>query len=131
MDPKEQAVRNLYEARARRDWDAVRALLADEAVWQPGEEDYSGDYRGRDEIVGLLEKLVSVTEGTFQLVPETFLNSAEHSAALVRWTAERDGRRSEGNDIAVYRFTEGEIAEVWFHPDGYEPDALSAVFGYD
>jgi ketosteroid isomerase-like protein len=132
MDGKERAIRDLYEARARRDWDAVRALLADDIVWhEPGEEDYSGDYRGRDDVIELLERLVAVTEGTFQLVPESFLNAADHSAVLVRWWAEREGRRSEGNEIAVYRFRNGEIAEVWFHPDGYDEQALSAVFAYD
>jgi ketosteroid isomerase-like protein len=132
VDPKERAVRELYDARARRDWDAVRALFAEEIAWhEPGEEDYSGDYRGRDDVVALLEKLVAVTEGTFQLVPEAFLNAAEHSAALVRWWAERGGQRSEGNEIAVYRFRDDKIAEVWFHVDGHEPEAVSAVFGFE
>jgi len=72
-----------------------------------------------------------VTEGTFQLVPEAFLNSVEFSAALVRWWAERQGRRSEGSEIVVYRFRKEGIAEVWFYHDGHEPEALSAVFAYD
>jgi ketosteroid isomerase-like protein len=132
VDLKERSIRDLYDARSRRDWGAVRALLAEDIVWhEPGEEDYSGDYRGRDDVVGLLEKLVEVTEGTFQLAPQTFLNSEEYSAVLVRWWAERGGRRSEGNEIAVYRFRDGTIAEAWFHPDGYEQESLSAVFGYD
>jgi ketosteroid isomerase-like protein len=132
VDLKERTIRELYDARSRRDWNAVRALLADDIVWhEPGEERYSGDYRGRDEVIRLLEKLVEVTEGTFQLVPQAFLNSVEHSAVLVRWWAERQGRRSEGNEIAVYRFRQGVIAEVWFHPDGYEQEALSAVFAYE
>jgi uncharacterized protein len=129
---KEQAIRELYEARARRDWDAVGALLAENVVWhEPGEEDYSGDFRGREEVVELLRQLLAVTEGTFQLVPEAFVSSVDHTAVLVRWWAERHGRRAEGTEIAVYRFQGGEIAEVWFHPDGYEREALSAVFGYD
>jgi ketosteroid isomerase-like protein len=131
MDAKERIVRELYAARARRDWDAVRRLLADDVVWhEPGEEDYSGDHRGREAVVALLEKYVAITEGTFQLVPEAFLNSAEHSAVLVRWWAEREGARSEGNEIAVYRFRDGEIAEVWFFPDGYDPGALRDVFSF-
>ena len=118
--------------RAVATWDALHALFAEDIVWhEPGEEDYSGDYRGTAEVVDLLQKLVAVTEGTFQLVPEAFLNAVEHSAVLVRWWAERGGKRSEGNEIAVYRFRAGEIAEVWFHPDGYEQEALSAVFGYE
>ena len=132
MDAKERAIRDLYAARATRDWDAVRELFADQIGWhEPGEEDHSGDYRGRDDVVALLQKLVAVTDGTFQLDPEAFLNSAEHSAVLVRWQAERAGLRSEGNEIAVYRFADGKIAQVWFYVDGYEPEAFSAVFAFD
>jgi ketosteroid isomerase-like protein len=72
-----------------------------------------------------------VTEGTLQLEPEAFLNSVEHSAVLVWWSAERQGRRSEGSEIAVYRFRDGEIAQGWFYCDGCEPEAFSAVFRYD
>ncbi len=132
MDAKERAIRELYAARERRDWDAVRGLLADDVAWhEPGSEDYSGDYRGPDAVVELLRKLLAVTEGTFELVPEAFVCSEAHTAALVRWWAERGGRRSEGSEIAVYRFRDGRIAEVWFHPDGYEQEAHTAVFGYE
>ena len=97
MERNEQAIREIYATRARRDWAAVRSLLADEVGYhEPGEEDHSGDYRGRDEVVALLEQLVEVSEGTFQLEPEAFLNLQEHSTVRVRWWAERDGRRSEG-----------------------------------
>jgi ketosteroid isomerase-like protein len=132
MDPKERAIRDLYDARARRDWDAVATLFADEITWhEPGEDDHSGDYRGPGDVVALFRKLVDVTEGTFQLVPEGFLNAEDHSAVLVRWSAERRGLRSQGNDVAAYRFRDGLIAGVWFHTDGYEQEAFSAVFGYD
>jgi uncharacterized protein len=132
MDPKEQAVRELYDARARRDWDAVGALFADEIGWhEPGEDDRSRHPKGRVEVVALLEKLATVTGGTFQLEPEAFLNSVEHSAVRVRWSAERDGRRSAGTEIAVYRFRDGKIDQVWFYVDGYEPEAFSAVFRVD
>jgi ketosteroid isomerase-like protein len=132
VDAKERAVRDLYEARARRDWEAVGSAFADDVVWhEPGDEDYSGDHRGREQVVGLLQKLLAVTEGSFRLVPEAILNAAEHSAVLVRWWAERAGLRSEGTEIAVYRFEGDAIAEAWFHPDGYDPAALAAVFSYE
>jgi ketosteroid isomerase-like protein len=132
VDVKEQMIRELYEARARRDWDAVGALLAEEIIWhEPDQEEVSGDTRGRGEVVSLLQRLVEVTEDTFQLEPEAFLNAEEYSAVLVRWWAERQGQRSEGNEIAVYRFRDGKIDGVWFYPDGYEPGTFSAVFAFD
>ena len=56
-----------------------------------------------------------MTDGTFQLEPGTFLNSTEDS----------------GNEIAVFRFRDDKIAQVWFYVDGYEPDAFSKVFAFD
>ena len=119
----------MYDARARRDWDGVRKVLADQVGWhEPGEEDHSGDFRGRDDVVALLERLVALTEGTFQLVPEAFLHLDRHSAAVVRWSAERGGRRSEGREIGIYRFEDGKITEVWFFNEVGDPEAFSAVF---
>jgi uncharacterized protein len=132
VDPKERAIRDLYDAPTQRDWNAVRARLAEQVGWhEPGGEDHSGDYKGRDDVVALLQKLVAVTDGTFQLEPRAFLNSTEHSAVLVRWWAERQGQRSEGNEIAVYRLSGGTITDVWFYVDGYEPGVFSQVFAFD
>jgi ketosteroid isomerase-like protein len=132
VDSKERAIRELYDARARRDWEAVGSFLADQVGWhEPGEEDHSGDFRGRDEVVALLRKLVTVTEGTFQLEPEEFLNLGEHAAVRVRWWAEREGRRSEGYEIAVYRFSDGKIAQVWFYNEPSDQEAFSKVFAFD
>jgi ketosteroid isomerase-like protein len=51
VEASERAIRDLYDARARRDWGAVHALLADEVGWhEPCEEDHSGDFRGRDDV---------------------------------------------------------------------------------
>ena len=131
IDKNEQAIRDFYEARARRDWAGVGALLADEVGYhEPGDEDHSGDYRGRDEVVALLAKLVAVSEGTFQLEPEAFLNMQQHSAVLVRWWGERQGRRSDGYEIGVYRISDGKIAEVWFYNEPSDAEAFSAVFAF-
>jgi ketosteroid isomerase-like protein len=130
VDAKERVIRELYDARARRDWDAVGALFVDEVGWhEPGEEDRSGDVRGREEVVSPLRKLVEVTEGTFQLEPEGFLNLTEHSA--LRWSVERHGRRSEGREIAVYQVRDGRIAQVWFYNEPSDAKALSEVFAFD
>jgi len=128
----EQVIRALYEARARRDWEGVAALLADEIAYhEPGEEDHSGTFRGRDEVVALLRKLTEVTEDTFQLEPVDFLNLNDHSAVTVRWWAERGGTRSEGCEIAVYRLREGRIIEVSFFNEPADQEKFATVFAFD
>jgi hypothetical protein len=94
-------------------------------------EGHSGSFRGRDEVVALLQKLVDVTEGTFQLEPIDFLNLDEHSAVTVRWSAERGGIRSRGREIAVYRLRDCLIAEVAFFNEPGDPVAFSSVFAFD
>ena len=132
MDPKERAIRALYEARVRRDWTAVGTYFADEIGWhEPGEEVHSDDFRGREDVVALLQKLVEVTDGTFQLEPEAFLSLEQHSAAIVRWSAERDGRRSKGREIGVYRFEDNKIAQVWFYNEPADRDVFSALFAFE
>jgi uncharacterized protein len=128
----EQAIRAMYEACAQRNWEAVGAPFADEVAWhEPGEEHHSGTFRGRDDVVALLQKLVQVTEGTFQLEPVDFLNLDKHSAVTVRWWAERGGVRSEGREIAVYRLEDGQITEVTFFNEPGDPATFSAVFAFD
>jgi uncharacterized protein len=132
VDANERVIREFYAARARRDWETVRALLADEVGYhEPGEEDHSGDYLGSEDMVALLEQLVAVTEGTFQLEPEAFLNLNEHSAVVVRWWAERGGQRSEGREIAVYRLHDDKIAQVCFYNEPAEQEAFTAVFAFE
>ena len=132
MDPKERTIRAFYNARMRRDWNAVGSLLTDEVGYhEPGEEDHSGDFKGRDQVVALLAKLVDVTEGTFQLDPDGFLNLDQHSATVVNWSAERGGQRSEGRELAIFRIENERIAEVWFYNEPANQEAFSAVFTFD
>jgi uncharacterized protein len=132
VDDKAQLISDFYAARARRDWVAVRELLATDVVWhEAGNEDYSGDHRGRDAVTALLQQLVEVTDGSFRLEPLDFIATAEHVATNARWSAERLGTRVEGNDLAVYRIADGQIAGAWFFPDGFNADALTEVFSFE
>jgi ketosteroid isomerase-like protein len=132
MNANEALVRELYAARGRRDWLAVRTLLAPDVAWHEadGNADYAGTHHGREQVAALLQKLVDVTDGTFTLEPQMVISTAEHVAAAVRWSAERRGTTVEGNDLAVFRIAAGRIAAAWFFPDGYDPQALSAVFSF-
>lgn len=132
MNDRERVVHDFYAARERRDWNAVRLLLASDVIWREndGNLDYSGAHRGRDAVAALLAKFTEITGGTFVLEPQELISTAEHVAASVRWRAERDGTRVEGNDLAVYRVTNGQIAEASFFPDGFDPEALAEVFSF-
>ncbi len=132
MHPSEAAIRRLAEARRRGDFEEARSLLADDVIWhEPGSADYSGDHRGADVVVALMRRLAEVTDGTFVLEPQEVLVTDDHAVARTRWWAERGGVRDQGNEIAVYRFVNGKIAEVWFWYDGYDEAAHARVFALE
>jgi hypothetical protein len=49
---------------------------------------------------------------------------------LVRWWAERQRKRSDGHEIAVYRLRDGKIARV-FYNEPSDADAFTSVFAFD
>jgi ketosteroid isomerase-like protein len=132
MTAIERIVLDFYDARERRDWEAVRTLLAPDVTWHEsdGNLDYSGAHHGRDTVATLLAKFIEITGGTFSLEPQQLICTAQHVAANVRWRAERTGTHVEGNDLAVYRVTHDQIAAAWFFPDGFDPEALAKVFSF-
>ncbi|WP_171064109.1 nuclear transport factor 2 family protein [Actinomadura soli] len=125
----DDVIRSFYTARSNGDTHTLRDLLALDVRWhEPGDEDYSGTHQGRETVLTLLDDLQRATNGTFTLAPTGFLTTHEHVVAKIRWSASRGETHVAGNEIAIYRITEGKIAEAWFHVDGYDPEALSEVF---
>jgi uncharacterized protein len=130
-----EIVRRLYAARAAGNLDDVGELLADDVTWhEPGQFHYSGDHCGRDAVLALLRRLAAATRGTFTLAPGEVLTTREYAVTIVHWSAERDGKRAEGDEVAVYRLRDGQVAEAWFFPeisDAAEHDAVFALADID
>ena len=129
VDVNADVVRRLYAARAAGDFAAVAALLADDIVWhEPGQFDYSGDHVGKDSVLALLRSLAAATSGTFTLTPGAVPTTREYAVTIVHWSAERAGRRAEGDEVAVYRLRGGQVAEAWFFPEIGDAAEHDAVF---
>jgi ketosteroid isomerase-like protein len=122
--PNEELLRSFYGAFARRDIDAVRGLLTDDAVFhQPGRNPTSGDYQGVNGVLELVGKLQQLTGGTFRAEAHDLLGSDDHGVALLHVTAERDGRHLDVTVVHVIHVRGGKVAEVWVHPrDTYAVD---------
>lgn len=123
-------VASLYRARADNDLDALRELLHPEVVWREheGEAGYAGTHRGPDAVLNnMLGSAVAVTAGTFQVALEDVVAHGPClAAALVRWSATRDGQEMHGREIAVYRLRDGQVIEASFQLE--DPEATDAFF---
>jgi ketosteroid isomerase-like protein len=57
------------------------------------------------------------------------IETEEYAAARISWFADRGGVRSEGLELAIFRFRDGKIAEVSFFQDASDLHKLRQVFG--
>jgi ketosteroid isomerase-like protein len=64
--PNAEAVRRGYSAFANAEMEGIQSLFADDVVWHVGgRSPLSGDYRGKEAVLGFLGDLVSQTGGTY------------------------------------------------------------------
>ncbi|MGJ6962274.1 nuclear transport factor 2 family protein [Streptosporangium sp. G11] len=123
-----QAVKDLYDALGAGDLEAAgRALTPDSVLHVPGRGANTGDYVGRDAVLGFVTHAFTVTGGTLKLTVHRVLSDDETAVALTTYTASRPDRDVplENNLAHVMTMRDGKIAEGWFHSrDQYEVDAF-------
>ena len=115
--PNEDLIRSGFEAFATGDLEAIRGLFADDIVWHfPGTSPISGDYHGADEVLGWLGKNFELSGGTLKVEPHDVLANDDHVVALIRVTAQREGKSLDDNSVQVFHVQDGKATEVWLNP---------------
>ena len=116
-DERVRRLEDWIAAYSDNDRDAMAESLAESAVWHVGgTHRLSGDYQGRDEILGYFDAVRRDTEDTMRLAPLEVLANDRHGAAFLRVTAERQGRRLDVVVADAFRFdADGRIQEFWAH----------------
>lgn len=104
-----------YEARRANDPDALRPWLADDVRWnEPVVGDHMGHLRGADAVVDMLKRALATTGENFSLRVASTVETGSHCAAVIEWSADKGGRTIHGQEIAVFGFKGGQIAEASF-----------------
>lgn len=113
--PNVDLLRRGFEAFSNGDFDTLRDVFSEDVVFHVGGNNpLAGDYKGIDEVFGFLGRLVEETGGTFSLDLHDVLANDEHGVALVRASAERQGKRlQDDNNANVFHIDNGRITEVW------------------
>jgi len=115
--PNEEHLKRFMDAYAANDADALRGLLADDAVWHVGgTHPLSGDYRGVSEILDYFNNVGAETKGTIALHPIEIMANDTRGATFLRVTASREGRELDVTMAEAFTFDEqGRIREFWAH----------------
>ena len=132
--PLGRFVRAFYDARREAggtgDLSALAPFIAPGVDWQePDVGAHMGDLRSREAVLDMIRRALAATGGTFDLRVTATVETGSHVAALIAWSAERDGRRIEGRELAVYEVRDGRIAAARFHPEDIADDR--AFWGED
>jgi uncharacterized protein len=106
----------------------VRQAYADNIVLYAPGSPVRGNYRGKDEVFGLVGTIQVRAEGIFQLEVHDVLANDEHGVALLHASARREEVVVDDNVVHVLRLRDGKITEIWGHcGDQHAYDAFFAL----
>ena len=115
--PNEDLVRKGFAAFQSGDMATLNELFADDIVWHsPGRNRLSGDYRGKPAVIDLFQRTFELTGGSFKLEIHDVLANDTHAVALVRATAEHEGRKFDDDSVQVFHIADGKVTEQWLNP---------------
>jgi uncharacterized protein len=115
--PNEDLVRRGYEAFGTGDIATLQELFADDIVWHfPGSSPVSGDFNGKDEVLGWLAKNAELSGGTLRVEAHDVLANDEHVVGLIRVSAQREGRSLDDPSVQIFHIKDGKATEVWVYP---------------
>lgn len=114
----EEILRKGYAAFTSGDLDTIRALFADDIIWNvPGRNALSGTFKGKDEVFGWFAKLLTSSEGTFKAEVHDVLANDEHGVVIVSVTAQRGTGSLSVRGVDTYHMRDGKVTEGWFFND--------------
>ncbi len=122
--PNAERLRRGYAAFANGDLATIQNLDSDDVVYHvDGRNSLTGEYRGKESVLGFLADVMSRSGGTYRAELHDVLASDLLAAALVRETGEREGRKLDINSVHLYHVSGDKVTEGWFYPgDPYADD---------
>ncbi len=119
--PNEQMIREAYAAFGRGDLEGYWSVCTDDFTFNvPGRNQMAGSYRGKEEFLRLVGKLMELCGGQFEEEVHDVLANDEHGVVLAIHRFSREGKPKEYRTAHVYHIRGGKLAECWEQPR--EPD---------
>ncbi len=122
-----EVARKAYAAFDTGDMQGVLDSMSDDIVWHfGGNNPLTGTYRGKDEVIGMMGRLLEETGGTFKVDVHDILANGVHGVALVNTSASRNGKTATGRAVHIWHDDEdAKTTEFWTIAENQEDfDAL-------
>lgn len=112
--PHAELVRRGFDAFGRGDLETLGGLMSGDVTHHvPGDGPLSGDYKGRDAVLGLYRRMFEETDGTMRSeLQQVFVDGRGHAVAVHRFAAERRGRTIDATGAIVFRIVGDRITDL-------------------
>ena len=89
-------------------------LLSDDIVWHaPGNSPLSGDYRGKQEVLGFFAKMQELGVTSMNLEIHDILANDEHATVMVETRVTRGDDHLDSRQVHVWHLQDGKATEFW------------------
>jgi hypothetical protein len=106
-------IRRGYQAFNTGDGAALMELFAEDIVeHQPGTNLLSGDYKGRDAVLGFYGRLAQETGGTFRAELEYVAVNEQRAVTVHHSTAQRNGKALDCRTSLLFEFRDGKVVDI-------------------
>jgi len=113
-DENRRLVEGIYAAFARWDLPAMFQAFDEKIFWHiPGRGPLTGDYRGRQELLGFFQRFMQLAGGTFRVEVADVLANDRRVLALVTESAERGGRKWSSPQVHAWTIDGGKATVFW------------------
>jgi ketosteroid isomerase-like protein len=121
--------RTYFQAVQTGDMAPLGELLDEAIVWhQPGDNQFSGEHKGRDAVFQLLGRMMEASQGTFAIdTVHTLMAGDDLVAATIHFSGRRDDASMSMDGVDLLRVTGGRITEMWLFSS--DPAAEDAFWG--
>ncbi|MDH6110647.1 ketosteroid isomerase-like protein [Kitasatospora sp. MAP12-15] len=112
--PHAALIRKGYAAFSRGDMETLGGIMTSDCTHHvPGSHQLSGDFKGRDAVLGYYGKLASETGGSLRVeLQQVLVDGRGHAMAMHRITAERGGKSIDMAGGIVFRVVGEKVTDL-------------------
>ena len=124
----EDSIKQLIEAFNQRNLETVSKLFSEDVVLHcPGQNRISGDYHGKNGVVELWEKQISLTNETFRAETLAVSQGEGNLVLVIEISAQANDQQFSWRRVNHYKVVEGRVVEGWIYEgDQYIADSVFA-----
>jgi ketosteroid isomerase-like protein len=112
-DSREDIIRRGYQAFGEGDMDTLGSLYTDDVVQtMPGENLLSGEYQGRDNVLGLYGKIFELSGGTFKAELKSVKTEGDKVVSVHHSQGERGGKTLSDDESIAFTFSGDKISRL-------------------